>query len=371
MKVLLLGVQLTSLVIFRRALICDLIAAGHEVVAIAPEPTAERIAQLQALGARYIEPPMARTGTNPLRDIKLLLWLWRVLRREQPNVLLAFQAKAVIYGLLAGWLAGVPRRVAMIEGLGQAFIPGSRGGLRRRVVQFVVPLLYRISLRFAHRVIFLNPDDEADFIRLHLVQPQQVGRIPGIGVDLSRFAPLPLPEGPFTFLINARLIIDKGIRELMAAAAIVKQKFPQVRFLLIGAPDTSHVGISQQEIIQQGAIEYLGFVDDVRMVLAKCHAFILPSYREGMPISTIEAMAAARAVITTDVPGARETVIDKLNGYLVKPRDPNALATAMFRLMENPAALGEMGQASRRLAEERFDVVRINQTIMAELGVKQ
>lgn len=366
MKVLLLGVQLTSLVNFRGPLIRDLVAAGHEVVALAPEPVEPALSQLRALGARYQEAPLARTGLNPLADFSVFLWLVRIFRQERPDALLAFQAKAVIYGIPAAWFARIPHRVAMIEGLGQGFIK-TKGGLKRRIVRFLVPLLYRISLSFAQAIIFLNKDDEADFRAHGIVHRQRVLQIPGIGVDLTHYTAQPLPPLPLTFLMIGRLIVDKGVREYLAAAKHVKALYPDVRFQLLGARDPSHVGIPVEEVTAGGAVEYLGEVHDVRPFLANCHIFVLPSYREGMPRSTMEAMATSRAVITTDVPGARETVIDRENGLLVVARDIESLTAAMIALIQFPEQVRIMGQKSRSLAEQRYDVTEINKSVMALL----
>ena len=232
MKILLLGVQLTSLVNFRGPLMRDLIAAGHEVVAIAPEPAEPWLSQLKALGARYIEAPIARTGLNPLKDAKSLIWLWRKLRAEKPDVVFAFQAKAVIYGIPAAWLAGIRRRVAMIEGLGQGFVKDGPQSLKRRVLGAVLPALYWLGLRKAQTVLFLNPDDEAEFRQLGIIRHQKAVQIPGIGVDLVHFSQQPLPAGPPVFLMLARLLIDKGVREFAAAAKAIRKNHPEARFQL-------------------------------------------------------------------------------------------------------------------------------------------
>lgn len=372
MKVLLLGVQLASLVQFRGPLIRDLVAAGHEVVAVAPEPLAARCAELQALGARYVEAPLQRTGLNPLADLKLLLWLWRMFRRERPDVLLAFQAKAVIYGLMAAAAAGIRRRVAMIEGLGVGFITGG-SGWKRRLARTLIPALYRASLGSAHAVIFLNPDDEAEFRARGLVgkNGQEVVQIPGIGVDVVHYAQAPLPPGPpFTCVMIARLLVDKGVREFAEAARLVQQDLPGTKFILVGPVDHGPAGIPLAEVRawhDAGVLTYVGETSDVRPYLAACHVFVLPSYREGFSRSSLEAMAVGRAIITTDAPGAREAVRPGKNGLLVPPRNATALAAAIKELLTHPNWVTEFGTESRRMAERDFEVDGINRLILRVL----
>lgn len=366
MKILLLGVQLTSLVNFRGPLIRELVALGHEVVAVAPEPCEPWLSRLQDCGARYIEAPLQRTGLNPLADLRLLLWLWRMFWRERPDCLLAFQAKAVIYGTLAAWLAGIKRRCAMIEGLGQAFSERPGPGAKRRLIAGLLPLLYRLSLRRAHLVFFLNPDDLDEFrVRDIVSDRQKLVQIPGIGVDLTYYAAQPLPPPPLKFLMVARLLVDKGVRDYVGAASLVKARFPDVSFSLLGPYDPSPAGVTKEEVESWQDVTYLGETADVRPVLASHHVFVLPTfYREGLPRSSLEALATGRAIVTTDMPGARATVVDDVNGFLVHPRDVAALAAALCRLCEQPALILSFGQASRRLAEERFEVGQINQIII-------
>lgn len=367
MKLLILGSQLTSLVNFRGPLIRDLVACGHEVIAVAPDPVEPWLGRLHDCGARYIESPLARSGMNPLQDISFLLWFWRVLRAERPDVLFAFHAKPVIYGMLAGWLAGIKRRIAMIEGLGQGFAV-ERAGWKRRILGQILPLLYRIGLACTHTVFFLNSDDEDEFRAWGIIHKQQVVRIPGIGVDLAHFTAHSLPAGPVTFLMIARLLIDKGVRDYAAAAAILKRSRPDWRFCLLGPYDPTPAGVKPEEVAGWQAIDYLGETSDVRPYLAACHVFVLPTfYREGVPRSILEAMATGRAILTTQAPGARETVVAGLNGYLVDSRNPQALAEAMGLIATDESALASMGQASRRLAEDKYEVSRINRQIITVL----
>ena len=366
MRIVMIGVQLASLVKFRAPLIRALIAQGHQVVACAPEPSDYWENLLKETGATYVPMPMSRNGINPLRDLRLFMWLVGMLRQQKPDILFCFQAKAVIYGLPAGWLEGVKNRIAMIEGLGQGFIPGT--GLKRRIVRLVVPSLYFIALRFARRVIFLNQNDVGDFKRRYLVRDKQIRLVPGIGIDLEKFSQQPLPVAqPLTFLMIARLIIDKGVREYLAAAQIVKSKHPEVRFQLIGEPDYSHVGVPVNDVQASGVVDYIGEVRDVRPYLAGCHVFVLPSYREGMPVAAMEALATGRAIVTTTAPGAREMVVPGQNGDLVPPCDIKALAQALLKMVDSAETLADKGAASRNLAVSRFEVGKINQQIISIL----
>ncbi len=368
MKFLVLGSQVASLVNFRGPLIRELIASGHEVIAVAPEPVQPWLGRLQEMGARYIESPMARTGINPLQDFYLTYWLWRMFRYEKPEVLLAFHAKPVIYGTLAATLAGVKKRTAMIEGLGQGFASDAIT-FKRKLLRGLLPLLYRIGLIGAHTVFFLNSDDEAEFRARRIITSHKVVQLPGIGVDLVHFAQKELPALPVTFLMVARLLIDKGVRDYAAAAALLKAKYPEARFQLLGGFDSGPAGITADEVKNWRAIEYLGETSDVRPMLAACHVFVLPTfYREGLPRSILEAMATGRSILTTSAPGARETVVAGVNGYLVESRNPKALAAAMEQMLLLPRnQLEAMGQASRKLAQERYEVGTINRQIIAAL----
>jgi glycosyltransferase involved in cell wall biosynthesis len=261
----------------------------------------------------------------------------------------------------------------MVEGMGYAFGDISGQGLiKRSIVRFLLIFLYSLAFRFAHRVVVLNGDDAADLARLCGVSSRKAELIGGIGVRLCDW-PFQAPHtDPISFSLVARLIRPKGIIEYLQAARLVKQKYPAVKFYLLGGLDSSPEAIGEEEIqrwIDEGTVEWPGHVD-IHSWLSKTSVFVLPSfYREGVPRSTQEAMATGRPVITTDSPGCRETVIDGTNGFLVPPRDVSALAVAMTRFVENPHLVGKMGRASRQLAIERFDVRVVNAKVMRVLGV--
>jgi glycosyltransferase involved in cell wall biosynthesis len=355
--------QAFSLINFRGSVIRCMVEAGMKVYALAPDYDKELSQLVVDLGAYPVKFSLSRTGINPIRDGLDTLRLALLLRRLRPDVTLGYFIKPVIFGTLAAWLAGVPRRVAMIEGLGYVFT--STGGpepLKRKLLRGLVSRLYRFALARAQQVVFLNQDDINEFVDAGLVQDCKVFKLGGIGVDLTEWSLTQPVMKPITFLLIARLLREKGILEYVGAAEIVKARYPAVRFVLLGGLDPNPGSLSKAEVevwVAEGLLEWPGHVT-VKPWLAHASVFVLPSYREGVPRSTQEAMAMGRPIITTNAPGCRETVDDGINGFLVPVRDVPALAAAMLRFIENPALITAMGLQSRRLAEERFDVAKIN-----------
>jgi glycosyltransferase involved in cell wall biosynthesis len=362
------GLLAESMLSFRGELLRAMVAEGHEVLAIAPEDDAHVRAELAAIGVTYDTVPLRRAGMSPWRDLRAATSLTRTLRDFRPAAVLAYGAKPVVYGSLAARLAGARTRAAMITGAGSAL---SGAGPRGRILATVLRTLYRIGLAQTHVVIFQNADDRSLFKAHRLIgRHQRVVLVNGSGVDLSRFSVAPLPPPPMTFVMVGRLIRDKGLYEYVEAAREVRRSHPEVRAQLLGGLDANPSGISQAELDRwraEGVIEYLGSVKDVRPHVAGAHVCVLPSYGEGMPRSVLEAMAMGRAVITTDVPGCRETVEEGRNGMLVPPRDPRALAAAMRLMVADPARVAQMGLESRAMAEERFDVHAVNGAILAAM----
>lgn len=370
-SVAIIGNQAFSLINFRGALIEDLVARGHKVFALAPEIAEDAREKLLALGAEPVKVALSRTGTNPLTDVKTVVSLRRQLARIKPDVTLGYAAKPAIYGTLAAWLAGVPRRYAMIEGLGYVFIarPGER--LAKRVLRSVVTTLFRFALRLADKVFFLNQDDIADFSAMGLLRPGQPINIGGIGVDLTQWTAAVAATEPLTFTFVGRLLRDKGVLDFVAAARVVKRLSPQTRFVIVGGLDDNPESIRGADVrswVEEDLLEWPGHVP-VRPWLEKTSVFVLPSYREGVPRSTQEAMAMARPVITTDSVGCRDTVEDGRNGFLVPVGSPEALVDAMQRFIEKPELIAAMGAESRKMAEERYDVRKVNAAIMSAMGL--
>ena len=371
MRVLVIASYAGSLTHFRGELLKEMVARGHDVLAVAPGETDEVTTALAGYGVRYRSVPMSRAGLDPIEDLRTIRTLHRQIREVSPDIVLAYTAKPVIYGMLAARAASVPVRAAMISGRGSALAGGA--GSKRRALARLMTLMYAVSLRGAHLVFFQNADDEDLFRSSGMVgRHQRRVRIAGSGVDLAHFAPAALPDGPTTFLMMGRLLREKGVFEYVEAAREVKAAHPSARFLLLGGIDTNPTSIDEQTLARfqsAGVIEYLGRVSDVRPVVESAHVLVLPSYHEGMPRSVLEGMSMGRAILTTDVPGCRDTVEPGVNGLLVPHADSTALATAMRALVDKRESVAAMGAESRRLAEQRFDVHEVNRVILAALGL--
>ncbi len=357
-----------SLVHFRGPLIQSLLDNGVSVYALAPNFDENTRLALQALGATPVDCPISRTGMNPLTDVINTWKMSRLLKRLKPDITLGYFIKPVIYGSIAARLAGVPRRFAIVEGLGFVFTPTTKAvTVKHFLLKRLVLLLYRVGMSCAQRIIFLNPDDPAELVAAGVVTESKTFLLGGIGVDLGEWPMSPLVIEPVTFLMVARLLREKGVEEYAGAARLVKQRFPEARFILLGGIDENPGSITVTDVtawVDEGILEWHGHIP-VQPWLRQASVFVLPSYyREGLPASTQEAMAMGRPVITTNAPGCRETVVEGLNGFLVPPRNPLALAEKMCTFIEQPALIEEMGRESRRLAEERFDVCKVNQRLM-------
>lgn len=370
MRVVVFGSFADSLVNFRGPLLRAMVERGHKVTAIAPAASSDLLAKLTEMGVEYRNVALSRTGLNPLSDLKTLFLLMGLFREVKPDVILSYTIKPVIYGSLAARLAGVPAIYSMITGLGYAFAAGNKD---RKWVAQVAKFLYRFAIKTNKRVFFQNPDDRDFFVEAKiLTYIDQAVLINGSGVDLQHFGFTPVADGMPSFLLIARLIKDKGIAEYAEAARLVKRRYPTAQFRLLGPLDSNPSAISLEQINaweSEGILTYLGEASDVRPALSGCSVYVLPSYAEGTPRTVLEAMSMGRAVITTDAPGCRETVINGVNGFLVPVRDATALARAMFSFIEKPEMIASMGRAGRQIAVEKYDVHKVNSTILAATGL--
>ncbi|MDQ8757225.1 glycosyltransferase family 4 protein [Sphingosinicella sp. LHD-64] len=361
-----------SLANFRGPLISDMVKQGLRVYALAPDFDDKTRTRARELGAEPVDYTLERASIRPFRDIRDAVRLAFLLRRLKPDIVLSYFIKPVIYGSLAAWAARVKRRYALVAGLGYVFAP-HQGRLKRKMLQVFVSRFYALAFRTCHRIFFQNAEDVAHFVDVGLLPMDKAVRLNGTGVDLKRFACAPAVPQPVRFLLMARLLREKGIEEFVEAGRLVRQSHPEAEFVLLGGFDPNPGGLSEAEVrgwAAEGAVRWLGHVDDVMPEIRASSVYVLPSYyREGVPRSTQEAMAMGRPVITTDWIGCRDTVQDGINGFLVPIRDIPALAAAMTRFVDDPSLIERMGLESRKLAEARFDAAEINAEMLRVMGI--
>ena len=367
-KILVLAGTLRSLINFRGPLLFQMVKYGHTVIAAAPvdENFVEIKNILLKIGVKLTTIPLARASVNPWHDLKSYLTLINLYRSIKPDIVFAYTVKPVIYGGIAARKVGGINFYPMITGLGYAFTKS--GGIKQRIIKSFVSFLYRQALVAADTVIFHNPDDETLFKKLNIQSKKTPSAlVNGSGVDLVDFPFVSLPSSP-VFLMLSRLLVDKGVREYVEAARKVKKKYPETIFRLGGRLDKNPTSIKSAELkdwVDEEVIEYLGTLLSVQAALAACKFYVLPSYREGTPRSVIEALATGRPIITTDVPGCRETVVHGKNGLLVAPRNSDALAKAMIQLIETcHGDIQRMGNKSFEIARDKYDVKNVNNKML-------
>ena len=371
MKIVIIGTVASSFLSFRAHLIQALLAKSYTVYAFTSEYTEEELSQIEGSGAIPITYELNRGGMNPLADVKAIYVLSKKIREISPDLVFSYFSKPVIFGTLAAKLAKVPRVIGMLEGLGYAFTEQPEGlSKKAQLIKSIQVLLYKIALPQLDNIVFLNPDDPKDLLEAYYIKVKQIGILGGIGLNLDEYnyQPIETIDSPINFLFIGRMLKEKGIHDFIAAAKIVKQIYPEVQFTVLGEIDYSNPGALQQSelerLVSLNIINYPGQVDNVQKWIAASHVFVLPSYREGVPRSTQEAMAIGRAVITTDVPGCRETVIDGVNGFLIEKWNPQALAEKMIYFIEHPEDIKKMGYESYKIAQDKFDADKVNKRLI-------
>ena len=368
--ILINGPHAPSTVRFRGQLIRTLSDRGYEVHVTAPDFDEMNRQDIRDLGGHPHDVPLRRSGLEPLADARYFSSIRRLLKETGASLCFSYAIKPNIWPSLAARSLGV-RSASMVTGLGYAFEEGH--GIKERLVKSAARRLYRAATATNDVVIFQNPDDPVEFIKQGcLADSTKVRVVNGSGVDLSVYSPVALPPKP-VFLMICRLIAAKGVREYAQAAAKVRARHGTARLLLVGMPDDGPDAIGQGELQswQDSGVEYLGALDDVRPAIAQASVFVLPSfYREGVPRSILEAMAMGRPVVTTDMPGCRETVLDGVTGFLVPPRDTEALAGAMEHFVDDPGLAATMGALSLDLCRSKFDVDAVNQDMIRYLSLR-
>jgi glycosyltransferase involved in cell wall biosynthesis len=349
---------------FRLGLAQALRQRGDEVVLVSPNgPYAAR---LQEAGFRWVRFPMERRGLNPWTEWMTILRLYRLYRQEAPELVQHFTVKCVLYGSLACRMRGIKQVVNSVEGLGYVFTPGN--GVRPWL-RSIIKMIYRPALRGSW-VIFHNPDDMEFFHKNRLADPQKMVMIRSSGVDLQKFSPRPYPEGVPLVILPARMLWDKGLKEFIEAAGLLRSEGIEARFALVGDVDEDNpMSVDTAQLKKwenEAVIEWWGWQEKMEDVYAQAAIVCLPSfYREGVPKALIEAAACGRPIVTSNVAGCREAVRQGENGLLVPVRDVPALAKALKQLLLDPDLRKKMGACSRKVAEEDFSIERINAETLA------
>ncbi len=368
MKVILVANTSWFLRNFEGSLIRELLDHGETVMTVSPEDV--HGAWFRSLRVDHRRVPLDRKGVNPLTDMATLGRLARLYRRERPDAILHNTVKPVIFGTMAARIARVPRVVNMIPGLGYVFTGDS---VRQRVLQQLVLRLYRIAFRYSHLVLFQNEDDRMFFFQRGALARARSAVVPGLGVDTTHFreAVENSNHQRTVFLMIGRVLGDKGVREFVEAARLVRATNMTVDCQLLGPFDPENPSAIDRKVVEgwqkEGLIEYIDAVDDVRPILARADVLVLPSYREGTPNAVLEAMAMGKPVIATNVPGCKDAVVHGTTGMLVPPRDAPALARAMLALAGDRALRVAMGRAGRHRAVENYDVRKVNAVLLAAL----
>ncbi len=362
--VVIFGSYAPSLISFRGPLIREIARRGHRVFALAPALTPDIQDQVRALGGNPVEVRLGRGSLNPLQALATARRFRALMRELRPHTVIAYTVTPIVLGAATAKQEGAQRFVALVTGLGYAFTGGREP--KRLLTYFLGKLMYKRAFKRSDVALFQNPDDREEFRRLGLLPKKlQTAIINGSGVELKEFPVAPLPKET-SFLMIARFLKDKGVREFGEAVRRLKAEHPQIQVRLAGWLDTSPDAISEAELdqIEIAGVELLGKLDDVRPAIAACSVYVLPSYREGTPRSVLEAMAMGRAIITTDAPGCRETVQDGDNGFLVRPRDAESLYLAMKRFVAAPGLAAAMGVRSRAIAEAKYDVAKVTEELL-------
>ena len=359
-RVLLICVSSQNVMTFRVGLIRALQAEGCTVAVVAFDE--DYRAEIEGLGVTFHCVFDSNRSLNPFKMIELQKKYRNIIQEFQPHTVFTFMLKPNTFGVFAARQAGVENIYCMVEGAGDAFIQDS---FKWKIIRFVVCLLYKDAFRSAKKVFFLNDDDKAEFLSRELVKPVQCELVHGVGVDVEKFAFKPMTADR-NFLMVARMHESKGIMEYCQAARLVKQKYPDAKFRYIGAEGSVTVQ-DIQPYIDDGSVEYLGTTKDVRPFYEDCTANVLPSWREGFGLVNAEAAAVGRPSVTCDTIGTKDTVADKFNGLLTEVKNPEMLAEKIIYLIEHHDETVRMGENARKMAEELFNHVKINEKIITVL----
>ena len=363
MKVVIAASYGPSLLNFRRDLIMAMISRGHSVTCISAEPKQIMEGPLAALGASYETVGGSRTGTGVLENLAVFFCYLKLLNRLKPDLCFFYMAKPIAFGGSAAIILRIKRIYPFITGLETPFYSKGRTDF---LLRCLLCCFYKFVLRFCKACFFMNQDDFNRMKKLRLIGKDKAVLVNGSGVNMTHFTRFPIPREPCVCM-TARLVFGKGVREYFEAASLLKKKYPEVSFLLVGGFDEHKESVKEEELsalLEEGAVTYCGHAEDVRPFLRRCSIFVLPSYHEGNGRSIVEAMAAGRAIVTTKAPGCKDTVIEGYNGFLIPPKDGRALARRLEILIQKKELREAMGNHSYHLCQEKFEVEKINSILL-------
>ena len=363
MRIVLSASNGRSLVNFRGSLIREMILRGHEVICTSIEPPEDMNEEINKLGASYYCIPGTRTDINILKNIIMLISFIKAYRTLKPDMCFLYMSKPVVFGGLAAIICRIRHLMVFVTGLEVVFYSK---GIKNIILRVILITFFKIVHSQCDAVFFMSKDDYAKMLRWNIVKREQAVLVNGSGVNMQYFEQKKMPETD-SVCMTARLVWSKGIQEYVDAAEIVRMKYPQVKFMLVGGLDENPEALTKselEEILRKGHLHYYGYTEDVRPYLEECSIFVLPSYHEGNGRSIVEAEAVGRPIITTTAPGCCETVIDGYNGFLIPPKDGKALAEKIILLLENPKMKRNMAGYSYQLCCEKYDVRMINQVFI-------
>lgn len=374
MKVALIGTIANSAIAFRKDMILALKEKNHKIFVFCVDYTDDTRKEIENLGAVAVDYTLNRAGLNPIRDIIDTIKLAKKLKKLEIDLSFSYFVKPVIFGTIASKFAGVEKRFGMLEGLGYVFTDLPNGRTKKQnILRLVQVILYKLSFAFLDKIIFLNSDDPKDLIEKYNIRIKKIEVLGGIGLNLEEYSYSKILLEKIRFIFIGRLLAEKGIYEYIEAAKMVKNDFPDAEFVVLGGIDEGNPGgLKKYEIdklLDDNIIIYPGYVKNVNEWIENSSVFVLPSYREGVPRSTQEAMAIGKPIITTDVPGCRETVVEGINGFFVPAFNADKLSLAMKKFIQDPSLIEKMGKESYMIAKNKFDVKNVNDKLLKILEI--
>ena len=367
MRVVFITHKTNNLIKARGKLIEDIIKKGHEVWAICPENDFDNNKKhvLEKRGINYKTMKFRRTSVGIISNIEILFSLYNILKELKPDVVFNYTIKPIIFGSIAARIEKVKKIYSLITGMGYNY---SKNTMRIKIIRVFCNIGYKIALSYNTKVIFQNKEDKDELILKKFIKPCQAEIVDGSGVDMDKFRKHPIPKDGFSFLMICRMLDVKGIAEYCKASQMLKKEYPDIKFIHIGEEDNTYRGISKKELepyIKNKIVEFHGRQNNVERYISKSTVVVLPTYlREGIPRVLIESLAVGRPIITTNIRGAKETVKDGVNGFLVPIKDANALFEKMKYMVENKEKLEQMGEESYKYAKERFEISIINEKMI-------